>query len=366
MRKIDIVGHFGSRYSYATVGSRVARALRAADMLGAVINLDDQWIEDHQDLSTQKPELGAHVLLFTDVRKHVFDTWAEKNGPKGVAIFSSPNTTLLSRERAEACARAGLVIVPSLWCADTVTNSLAEYHLLADGQVVSVPLGVDERFVGLRYGDRSERPVEYLHFSTDFTWPSRKGTDELLWAWASVRRFLGEEARLSVHVPMAIYEPVQQVVSELDLVGDVKIILAPDRGTSDDDLVKLYAAADVIVQPSRCEGFGMMMLAAVVSGTPLVTTSGTGQADFLCSMGGWLGIAHGTDMDELAYEDGEAPVVNQKAIEDALLAVSTARVYNHLFRGDDALDSQGPPVPWTWNWATEEWISVLKEWVDGR
>ena len=367
--KIDIVGHFGTRYSYATVGSRVARALRGADMLGAIINLDESWLGDYDDLVRfEKSQLGEHVLLFTDVRKHVFDTWADKNGAKGVAVFSSPNTTLLNRERAEVCSRAGLVLVPSTWCAATVSRSMGEFQLIPDGKIACVPLGVDESFFGLRYRDRSERPTEYLHFSTDFCWPSRKGTDALIRAWATVRPFLEEKSRLTVHVPMAIYDAVHQVVADRDLVGDVKIIIAPDKGTPDADLVQFFAQADVVVQPSRCEGFGMMMLAAVVSGTPLVTTPGTGQADFLCAMGGWFGIAHGTDMDELAYEDGEAPVVNEKCIEDALLAVSTDRVYNHLFLGDPALDGTLAPDGtrmWTWDWATEEWVSTLKEWVTG-
>ena len=43
----------------------------------------------------------------------------------------------------------------------------------------------------------------------------------------------------------------------------------------DEDLPALYAAADVFVQPSRFEGFGMPVLEAMSAGTPVLSASGS-------------------------------------------------------------------------------------------
>jgi glycosyltransferase involved in cell wall biosynthesis len=47
----------------------------------------------------------------------------------------------------------------------------------------------------------------------------------------------------------------------------------------DDDLPALYRQADVFAQPSRFEGFGMPVLEAMASGTPVVTTRGSSLAE---------------------------------------------------------------------------------------
>lgn len=48
----------------------------------------------------------------------------------------------------------------------------------------------------------------------------------------------------------------------------------------EEEMAELYRWADLVVQPSRSEGFGLVILEAMACGTPVVTTNWGGQLDF--------------------------------------------------------------------------------------
>lgn len=354
----DVVGHFGSRLSYATVASVVCRALRDAGLLGSVTNLDDKVLPEYEDIMGSRAS-GSHAILFVDPSRWLFDSIAAKYGARNVAVFASPNTDSMLEERADVCSRAGMVLAPSQWCIDTVNRSLTRFGYDSPPWICRVPLGVSRGYLGAGERRVAGDKLRLLHLGTDYSWPGRKGTEELLKAWGMVQGVLAPIAELVVHVPAVLYEPVHYAVADADLDG-ARIVLAPPRGSSDDQLVSLYEQADVVVLPSRCEGFGMMMLAACVSSTPLVTTYVTGQIDFLSEFDGWLGVPCSDRMESMEHEQGLCPVVEPKLIASALLAACSPLVLDHLREGARRNAVRAPA--WCWDASVIEWIDTLEQW----
>lgn len=356
----NIVGHFGSRFSYATIAARLARALRSEGLLRLVVNLDDKWLDEYIDIAECKVgEEAKHSVLITDPQEYLFDMQAERYGADNVAVFASPNTTSLETVRASVCSRAGLVLAPSQWCVDTVARSIERDKLPLPTWLSRVPLGFDDRYLAVPQNRKASEKVRFLHLSTDFGWPGRKGTEELLEAWALVQDEIDGRAELVVHVPMALYESVHYKVADLDL-HDVELRLGEGRGLSDEQLAQLYEGADVVVLPSRSEGFGMMMLAALVSQTPLLVPYATGQVEFLSAMSGWMGIPVSDQAAALAGEDGLAPIVDPRQLSCVLLAASCAPVLDHL-RDRASMNAERADV-WKWDRIMNEWIVTLEQW----
>jgi glycosyltransferase involved in cell wall biosynthesis len=357
---IDVVGHFGSRLSYATIGAQLCRALARAGRLGSVTNIEERWLDDYADFRPTGPRArGQHVVMIADAQDWLFSAYASQYDPKCIAIFSSPNTDRLDRERSAVAARAGLVLVPSTWCEQTVRRSVASYASAEPTWICRVPLGVSPRFMTVPQNRRKSERVRFLHLATDFCWPGRKGTEQLLLAWSHVQDALAGRAELLVHVPMDVYENVHYTVADLNL-RDVDIVIGEDRGSTEDDLAVLYEAADVVVQPSRCEGFGMMMLAACVSQTPLITTYSTGQTDFLSEMGGWLGVATSDRLGPLLGEEGSSPVVEADVLAPVLLASACSPVLDYM--REKAERNQEVAATWCWEFAMGDWLDGLERW----
>jgi glycosyltransferase involved in cell wall biosynthesis len=362
---IDIVGHFGTTFSYATVASNVARALREKGLLGDVSNLDVGWHPSHDDLRGRGRQQGSHVAVFAGPF-HYMEAFAEQYSRERSAIFMSPNTDRLADEHTETCAKFGLAMTPSSWCSSVVRRSLG----LLDTQVATLPIGVSEVYAREREGRRmrllehaAERPgCHVVHFSSDQSWPGRKGTEELLSAWEILQQngCMRSRARLTVHLPSALMAEATYRCRDLQIDKSVSLVTTGEHGSPDADLLALLDDADLVVAPSRCEGFGMMYLAALVAGVPLVCTYATGQTDFLSASNGWLGVPTAT-VDELWGEDGMAPVVEPRVLAATLSAAMETGARVRMVRS--ALADPLPPEWGTWPAAVGRWVERLTEWA---
>lgn len=372
MAVVDIVGHFGTTFSYATVGSCVARALRDRGLLGIVMNLDAEWHPSFSDLGERRGDRGSHVLLFTPPY-HYVDVFASQYGRNRSAIYMSPNTDALADEHAMTCAKFGWSIAPSEWC-----ERVVRFHV-PDAQVMLLPLGVDRSLADTRDGrqgallerlllqqPKSERrPARVLHFSTDQSWPGRKGTEELIIAWAMLVHgpWDGEtQHRLVIHLPPALKRYAAVRARELEVDGSVVLVSGRERGALGGDLADHLDNADLVVAPSRCEGFGMMFLASLVAGVPLLCTYNTGHRDFLADNPGWLGVPT-PDAAAMAGEEGLAPLVEPKVLAQSLLVAIQPQSRLAMLKASRKWIGHDP-LWGTWEGALPKWGEQIEEWTE--
>jgi glycosyltransferase involved in cell wall biosynthesis len=355
---IDIVGHFGTEFSYGTVASNVARALDDAGMLGVVQNMDPEWHPAHRDLSERTLRgHGTHLILFAPPH-HYHDAFAEAYGRARSAIFMSPNTDTLDDEHALTCESFSLAICPSRWCRVTVERSVP------DIETVVLPLGVD-RLIWDR--SRYERRVErvqaekqqhtVLHFSSDQFWPGRKGTEELFRAWALGDH--GKRAKLIAHIPPALLVQATYLLRELDIDDTVELVVGNVHGGAA-ALRGLIDSADLVVAPSRCEGFGIMLLSSLYAGVPLVSTFNTGHADFLEKHHGWLGVPTRENA-AMFGESGFAPVVEPVALSTTLHAAINPHALLQMMSANDAKGDESL----AWDSKVKAWTDAISEWAKG-
>lgn len=361
---IDIFGHFGSRLSYATISDQLARGLAERDALGSVANLDDVFVDP--TLATPPRPRGKKAIVISDVRDYLTDSLVSAYGRENVALFVCPNTDTLSIDRRVSCQKVDRIYTPSAWCADTIHDALSTAPVAneADGAdplplIIVEPLGVDDPFFADPPPTPSGAPLRLLHVTTDTFWPGRKGTEELLLAWTRTG-ISPRIARLTIHCLPQLHPRIYQEVGDLGLLDTVKIASSTPRGGTPEDLFALFREHDMLVAPSRSEGFGIMPLSALVSGMPVVTTGGTGQDFYLGQLAGWLQVPT-MGMSELVGEEGFAPSLR---VDQLAYALRAAVVDLHEKLAREARLNTDPSVRNLWSWTARraEWVASLTEW----
>ena len=130
-----------------------------------------------------------------------------------------------------------------------------------------------------------DRAFCFLHVSTCLP---RKGVDVLLAAWA--KAFQRQDnvvlvIKASANQHHRIEDDVAALAASRPGLAPIVVItehLAPA------EMRALLERADVMVCPSRGEGFGLPLAEALALGKPLITTAYSGQMDFCTAQNGWL------------------------------------------------------------------------------
>ena len=121
----------------------------------------------------------------------------------------------------------------------------------------------------------------------------RKGVDLVLKAWKKYKDDTDKELILKINTFYAdntyamegkkfnLKYYLNQVYGE-PLPPNIKVMVA---NISEEDLVRLYNVMDVVLYPSRGEGFGLVPFEALGCGTPIIVTEGLGPDEYLQHLG---------------------------------------------------------------------------------
>lgn len=354
-----VAGHFGTTLSYATIAKRICAGLSARGMLAGTINFDDSYSADFQPVRfTDEQMQTARFLCVTLPGPHAEQLAQYARSDRSI-LYMSPNTDDLDSEALRVSWAFGGLITPSRFCEYTV--------LRCTGRVSArVPLGVDAMFADAAAGNllalrnRLDAPPRILHMSTDGFLPGRKGTDALLDGLVRAKDKLPEGTEVTIHTLPSIQFDVRSECAERDLSDLVNVVAGNKRGLSDEALLALISAHDLVVQPSRCEGFGITQLLALVAGVPLVTTHATGMAEFLGHFRGcWLPLRHGA-VRSLAGEEGAAPDTSGSEVA-GVLALATSRTMRDMMLQYQSRIGEDARAKWTWANCIDQWTRAMDE-----
>lgn len=149
------------------------------------------------------------------------------------------------------------------------------------GRVEVLPHPVDDRLLGAEAAEpRQSHPFTILNVSASSA--ELKGVDVLLKATANAfggdRGFVLQLHERKGGLEQLLADDVDSAAAR-DRLGDRLVVTTGPLAQH--ELARLYAAADVYVQPSRAEASGLTALEAACCGTPSVATAWSGPVDYI-------------------------------------------------------------------------------------
>jgi glycosyltransferase involved in cell wall biosynthesis len=258
---------------------------------------------------TLPPTIGARTVV--TIHDLAFLTHPECALPSLVAY--------LSRVVPHALHRADRVIAVSQ---RTATDLIERLDVPAE-RISVIHLGVDPSFAHLPADDAVAEACARLGLATPFvlavgTIEPRKNYERLIAAFARIaREAVGPRMLVIAGHKGWLYEGVFAAAQRHGVAEQVRFL----NYVAEDDLRALYRAAAVVAMPSLYEGFGIPLLEAMASGTPIVCST-AGSLPEVAADAGLLVPAEDTE----ALAEALLRVVREPVLAAALVAHGRERV----------------------------------------
>ena len=287
----EVQGPFDSSYSLAKLNRHFVEALNQK-----ISNLSILNTEGFGDYKVDIDYLKRFPHIFSlytksKIKSHEIDVTSRNLYPPRVKDMNSRVNILHSYGWEESG-------FPDEWVADfntylqgiTVMSSQVKKILIDNG--VKIPIKVSG--LGLDHIDHIKQDTNFnlhakkykiLHISSCFP---RKGIDVLLKAYCDT--FTNQDdVSLVIKTFRNPHNDIEKSVDEIrrDNSNSPEIIILTQDMT-DEQIKSLLFQSDVLVAPSRGEGFGLPIGEAMRLGIPVITTAWGGQLDFCNNRNSWL------------------------------------------------------------------------------
>lgn len=345
-------GHWDYMDSYGLIACQLARHLTAlgthVNTVGMGKTVMDSQPPDVRAVTGQpiRAALGGIFLGYpTGYDKHT-NPLAHMGPRIGITMFESSKIPATWIEPLNAL---DAVIVPSTFCASV----FAACGVTAP--IYVVPLGVGEVY---RHQERApDRPLTFLAFLDR---GPRKGG---IVATKAFGRAFGED--MNYRLLLKARTRKNKNVNVTAIEPNIEII---DRDMSEEELYALYLQCDVLINPHKGEGFGIIPREFAATGGVSLTTNWSGTADDLSEWGwslpytleraDWGGhkVLAGQDLGEWAAPDVEG-------VARCLLHVAEhIDAYRHMAR----YHAQRVSELYSWRTFAERVLHIWKEAASGR
>lgn len=144
--------------------------------------------------------------------------------------------------------------------------------------IVNVGEGLNQQLVSSSpYKLKTKKKFKFLHISSGIP---RKGMDILIKAYIEEFKS-GEDVSLVIKTYHNEENKIPSLMTKYNKPGNPEIEVIYDLDLTDGQMAYLYEQSDVVVIPSRAEGFGLPIAEAMLKKKPLITTGYGGQMDFV-------------------------------------------------------------------------------------
>jgi glycosyltransferase involved in cell wall biosynthesis len=217
------------------------------------------------------------------------------------------------------------VLTPSRWCAQVLKHAgvarkiAVVRHGINPAVFTSTPADAAEQSSAPGYMGpacagspwRSRGKLPCVRFFCSSPTGGRKGLHEVIEAWRIVRdRGTAPQAHLVVRGAGPVV-----VAACRDVPGVVLEQGEPMRAPT---TARTLRATDLLLAPSRAEGFGIIPLEALAVATPVVATDCTGHAEWAPTITGGLRIVETGDMSACPPSFGRAPALDVVHLADVI------------------------------------------------